>query len=164
MSIESVLEVAQYLTFKLDDEIFALDISKVREVLDYTTVTKVPNTPAFMRGVINVRGSVIPVVDVKLKFGMAITEKSVNTCIIILEVVVDGETLVVGALADSVEEVIDLDSGHIEPAPRIGTRLRTDFIKGMGKQNERFIILLDMDKVFSSDELAQVRTDSPAEV
>jgi len=164
MSTESVLEVAQYLTFKLDDEIFALDISKVREVLDYTTVTKVPNTPAFMRGVINVRGSVIPVVDVKLKFGMAITEKSVNTCIIILEVVVDGETLVVGALADSVEEVIDLDSGHIEPAPRIGTRLRTDFIKGMGKQNERFIILLDMDKVFSSDELAQVRTDSPAEV
>jgi purine-binding chemotaxis protein CheW len=164
MSAESVLEVAQYLTFKLDDEIFALDISKVREVLDYTTVTKVPNTPAFMRGVINVRGSVIPVVDVKLKFGMAITEKSVNTCIIILEVVVDGETLVVGALADSVEEVIDLDSGHIEPAPRIGTRLRTDFIKGMGKQNERFIILLDMDKVFSSDELAQVRTDSPAEV
>jgi len=164
MSAESVLEVAQYLTFKLDDEIFALDISKVREVLDYTTVTKVPNTPAFMRGVINVRGSVIPVVDVKLKFGMAITEKSVDTCIIILEVVVDGETLVVGALADSVEEVIDLDSGHIEPAPRIGTRLRTDFIKGMGKQNERFIILLDMDKVFSSDELAQVRTDSPAEV
>ena len=155
----AIMEMTQYLTFKLGDEVFALDITKVREVLDFTAVTKVPRTPAFMRGVINLRGSVVPVVDLRLKFGMARTENSVNTCIIITEVTVDGETTVLGALADSVQEVLDLETGSIAPAPRIGTKLRTEFIKGMGKRDDRFIILLDIDKVFSSDELAMVRAD-----
>src|SRR5512136_522297 len=101
-------QTTQYLTFKLDEEVFALDIGKVREVLDFTTVTKVPRTPEFMRGVINLRGSVVPVVDLRLKFGMAVTEKTVNTCVIITEINVDEETTLVGALADSVQEVIDL--------------------------------------------------------
>jgi len=151
----------QYLTFRLGEEVFALDITKVREVLDFTTVTKVPRTPDFMRGVINLRGSVVPVVDLRLKFGMTVSETTVNTCIIISEVTVDGDTTVLGALADSVQEVVDLERGNIAPAPRIGTKLRTDFIKGIGKQNDQFVILLDIDRVFSSDELAFTHAAQP---
>jgi purine-binding chemotaxis protein CheW len=158
MSIAGIVSTTQYLTFKLDDEVYALDITKVREVLDVTTITKVPRTPEFMRGVINLRGSVVPVVDLRLKFGMKKTEKTVNTCINIVEVTVDGDTIILGALADSVQEVIELGSDSVEPAPKIGTRLRTEFIKGMARQNDRFIIILDIDKVFSLDELAMVQT------
>lgn len=150
-------KAVQYLTFKLADEVFALDITQVREVLDYTAVTKVPKMPEFMRGVINLRGSVVPVVDMRMKFGMEKTERTVNTCIIIVEIDLDGDMTVLGALADSVQEVVDLDAGQIEPAPKIGTRLRTEFIKGMGKHNDEFIIILDIDKVFSSDELSLVQ-------
>jgi purine-binding chemotaxis protein CheW len=162
MPAATIAETTQFLTFRLGDEVFALDISKVREVLDFTTVTKVPRMPEFMRGVINLRGSVVPVIDLRLKFGMTKTENSVNTCIIITEVTVDGDTTVLGALADSVQEVLDLDAEHIAPAPRIGTKLRTDFIKGMGKRNEHFIMILDVDKVFSANELAMVKPDEAA--
>jgi purine-binding chemotaxis protein CheW len=157
MATATITETTQYLTYKLGDETFALDISKVREVLDFTTVTKVPRTPEFMRGVINLRGSVVPVVDLRLKFGMTRTENSVNTCIIITEVTVDGDTTVLGALADSVQEVLDLEQGSIAPAPRIGTTVSHDFIKGMGKRDDCFIIILDIDKVFSLDDLALVQ-------
>ncbi len=162
MSIAETMETTQYLTFKLGEEIFALDIAKVREVLDFTAITKVPRTPEFMRGVINLRGSVVPVVDLRLKFGMSKTQRTVNTCIIITEVTAEGETTILGALADSVQEVVDLGPDHIEPAPKIGTRLNTEFIKGMGKQNDKFIILLDIDRIFSLDELTLVQV-SPAE-
>jgi len=154
MSVASITETSQYLTFELEEEVFALDIAKVREVLDFTAVTKVPQTPEFMLGVINLRGSVVPVVDMRLKFGMSRTETTVNTCIIIVEIEIDGETTVLGALADSVQEVMDLDPDQIEPPPRIGTRLNTKFIKGMGKRDSEFIIILDIDKLFSVDELA----------
>jgi purine-binding chemotaxis protein CheW len=154
----AIQEVTQYLTYKLDDEVFALDISTVREVLDFTSLTRVPRTPEFMRGVINLRGSVVPVVDLRLKFGMSKTEKTVNTCIIIVEVTVDNEKTVLGVLADSVQEVLDLGPDQIEPAPKIGTKLNTDFLKGMGRRDNRFIIILDIDKIFSTDELALVQT------
>lgn len=150
----TVMETAQYLTFTLDEEVFALDIGKVREVLDYSTVTRVPRTPEFMCGVINLRGTVVPVVDMRLRFGMSATVKGVNTCIIIVEVKVDEETTVLGALADSVQEVLDLEPEQIEPAPRIGTRLNIEFIRGMGKRDEGFVMILDVDRVFSADELA----------
>ncbi len=163
MSVTELAEVTQYLTFKLRDEVFAFDISKVREVLDFTTISRVPRTPEFMRGVINLRGSVVPVVDLRLKFGMEKTEKTVNTCIIITEVTLDGETMVLGALADSVQEVMDLACGDIEPAPRIGTKLNTEFIKGMGKRNDGLVIILDIDKVFSTDELETVRSSGDME-
>ena len=153
----SVAEMTQYLTFKLDEEIFALDVGKVREVLDDTKITKVPRTPDFMLGVINLRGSVVPVVDMRLKFDMEKTEKTVNTCIIITEVEMDDDITVLGALADSVQEVVDLEPEQIEPAPRIGTSINTDFIKGMGKSDEHFTMILDIDKVFSSEELAEVQ-------
>ena len=157
MSVSSITETSQYLTFELEDEVFALDIAKVREVLDFTLIAKVPQTPDFMLGVINLRGTVVPVVDMRLKFGMTRTETTVNTCIIIVEIEVDGENTVLGALVDSVQEVMDLDPEQIEPAPRIGTRLNTKFIKGMGKRDNQFIIILDIDKVFSLDELAMAR-------
>jgi purine-binding chemotaxis protein CheW len=157
MGVTEMTGTTQYLTFKLEEEIFALDISKVREVLDFTAITKVPRTPEFMRGVINLRGSVVPVVDMRLKFGMTKTENTVNTCIIIVEINLDGETTVLGALADAVQEVIELGSGQIEPAPKIGTKLKTDFIQGMGKRDEGFIIILDIDRVFSADELVLVQ-------
>jgi purine-binding chemotaxis protein CheW len=157
MEASEHMETTQYLTFKLRDEVFALDIGKVREVLDFTGVTKVPQTPDFMRGVINLRGNVVPVVDMRLKFGLSRTEKTVNTCVIITEIGVDGETTVVGAMADSVQEVLDLEPDEIEPPPRIGTKLNTDFIRGMGKHNEQFIMILDIDNVFSAIELADTK-------
>ncbi len=157
MTIAEIEEATQHLTFKLDDEVFALDISKVREVLEFTKVTKVPQTPDFMCGVINLRGGVVPVVNLRLKFGMSEAEKTVNTCIIIAEVELDGETTVLGALADSVQEVHEFESDQIEPAPKIGTKLKTDFIKGMGKRDDQFIMILDVDKIFSTDELAIVQ-------
>lgn len=157
MSVEAVDETGQYLTYKLSDEVFALDIGKVREVLDFTSVTKVPQTPEFMCGVINLRGSVVPVIDMRLKFGMSKTEQTVNTCIIITEVILEEESVILGALADSVQEVLDLGPEQIEPAPRIGTGLNTDFIQGMGKHEEQFIIILDIDKVFSAEELAMAQ-------
>jgi purine-binding chemotaxis protein CheW len=156
MATTTDTDTTQYLTFKLGEEMFALDIAKVREVLDFTTVTRVPRTPDFMRGVINLRGSVVPVVDLRRKFNMSISENTVNTCIIISEVTVDGDTTVLGALADSVQEVIDLMPEDIAHAPRIGTKLKTEFIKGMGRQNDRFVIILDIDQVFSADDLAIV--------
>ncbi|SNB46535.1 chemotaxis protein CheW [Geobacter sp. DSM 9736] len=143
----------QYLTFTLEEEVFALDIAKVREVLDFTTVTKVPCTPDFMNGVINLRGAVVPVVDMRRKFGMAPGETTVNTCIIIVDLDMGDERVVIGAMADSVREVIELEPSEIEPPPRIGTRLDVDFIRGMGKHDDQFLIILDIDRVFIGDEL-----------
>lgn len=152
-----ITETAQYLTFRLSEEVFAIDISQVREVLDYTSVTRVPGTPSFMCGVINLRGSVVPVVDMRLKFGMPKTEKTVNTCIIIVEMQIEDESTLMGALADSVQEVLELEPGSIEPPPKIGTGLKVEFIKGMGKKDEGFIIILDTDRIFSLAEIAAIK-------
>lgn len=151
-----ITETSQYLTFKLGDEAFALDVVQVREVLDICPITKVPGTPEFMKGVINVRGSVVPVMDLHLKFGLLEARNTLDTRIIVMELDIDGEMSVLGTLADSVDEVIDLEPGQIEPPPRIGMRWRTEFIKGIGKKDDQFIILLNIDRVFSSEELAVV--------
>ena len=150
------IETTQYLTFNLADEVFAVDVGRVREILEITSITKVPQTPDFMRGVINLRGSVVPVIDLRLKFGMSETERTVNTCIIVVEVTMDGETIVLGSLADSVQEVIEMEPAQIEAAPHIGTHLNTDFIKGMGKHDGRFVMILDIDQIFSAHELEAV--------
>ncbi len=154
----------QYLTFKLAHETFAVDVASVREILDFIGITKVPQTPDFMRGVINLRGSVVPVVDMKLKFGMEATEKTVDTCIIVLEVTIEGETTIVGALADSVEEVLELEPSQIEPPPRIGMKLNIDFISGMGKLGEEFVIILDTDKIFTFEEAVSLQETDEADV
>lgn len=157
MSVTEITDTRQYLTFRLGDEVFATDVAKVREVLDFTTITKIPRTPEFMSGVINLRGNVVPVVDLRLCFEMSKTEKTVNTCIVVMEMLVDGESSVIGALADSVEEVIDLEPENIQPPPRIGVKIQTDFIKGMGKRDAQLIMILDIDRVFSAEDIAAVR-------
>jgi purine-binding chemotaxis protein CheW len=147
----------QLLTFRLGEEVFAVDVAKAREVLDFAAPTRVPQTPRFMLGVINLRGSVVPVVDLRLKFGLPEADRTRDTCIVVLEVEVDGERTVVGAVADSVQEVMELESERIEPPPRIGTRLKTEFIRGMGNHGDRLLILLDIDRIFSSEELSLVQ-------
>ncbi len=163
MGVTGISEIRQYLTFRLGEEIFGLDVGKVREILDMTTITKIPRTPEFLRGVINLRGNVVPVVDMRLKFSLPAVENTVDTCIVVTEVALEGETTVLGALVDSVQEVFELEPGQIEPAPRIGTRLKTEFIQGMGKRDGKFIMLLDVDKVFSSDELSLVQEAGEAQ-
>jgi purine-binding chemotaxis protein CheW len=153
MSEPAIKQTAQYLTFKLGEEMFALDVIQVREVLDVTAITKVPRSADFMRGVINVRGNVVPVADLRLKFGMPPTETTLDTRIVVMEITIDGDTTVLGALADSVHNVMDMTEDRIEPAPKIGARWNTQFIKGIGKYDDQFIIILDIDKVFSVEEV-----------
>jgi len=163
MAAEGLASITQYLTFRLGDEVFALDISTVREVLDFTSVTKVPRTPASMRGVINLRGTVVPVIDLRIKFGMTAAERTVNTCVIITETLIDGEMTVLGALVDSVQEVLDLGADAVLPPPRIGTGLRREGISGMAGQNDRFVIILDIEQVFSADPIALLQTGQAAQ-
>ncbi len=145
-----------YLTFYLDEELFGLNIHLVREVLEYTSITKVPMTADFMRGVINVRGHVVPVVDLRRKFGLAEAELTINTCIIIVELEIDGESATMGALVDGVQEVLDIPKEQIEASPRLGSKINTRFIQGIAKLGERFIIILDIQAVFSMEELSML--------
>ncbi len=146
----------QYLTFALGEEVFALETGSVREVIELVPVTRIPKTPTFMRGVINLRGHAVPVVDLRIKFDMPTVADTVNTCIIIVDVEVEGESCSMGAIVDSVREVFEMTSDQINPPPRMGTSIRADFIRGMGKQNEEFIMILDIGKVFSQEELELV--------
>ena len=157
MSVAEITETTQYLTFTLAEDIFAIDVTMAREILDVCDVTRVPQTPDYMLGVINLRGSVVPVIDMRLKFGMDHVERTRDSCIVVVEVNIDGESVVVGALADSVREVLNLEPSQIEPPPRIGTRLNTEFIKGMGNLDDRFVIILDINRVFSAEELSLVQ-------
>jgi len=165
MASATISDTKQYLTFKLGEEVFALAVANVREILEFIPITKVPRTPDFMTGVINLRGSVVPVTDMRLKFGMSETEKTVNTCIIVVEVNIDGEKALLGALVDSVQEVFELEAQQIEPPPRLGLGMKTEFIEGMGKRDNGFVIILDIDKVFSMEELdiAQGMSAQPLE-
>ncbi len=147
----------QYLTFALGEEVFALETGSVREVIELVSVTRIPKTPPFMRGVINLRGHAVPVVDLRIKFDMPKVADTVNTCIIIVDVEVEGENCYMGAIVDSVREVFEMTSDQINPPPRMGTSIRADFIRGMGKQNEEFIMILDIGKVFSPEELQVMR-------
>jgi purine-binding chemotaxis protein CheW len=147
-------ETAQYITFKLGDELFAINVAQVREVLELPLITKVPTAPDYMRGVVNVRGKAIPVVDLRLKFGLPSTPDTINSRIVVLELELDGETTVVGGIADSVHEVIELEADQINPPPRIAMRWRTELIQGMGKRGDEFIILLDINQVFTTADTA----------
>lgn len=147
----------QYVTFILDNDSYGVAVTQTREILDSAAITRVPQTSADMLGVINLRGQVVPVVDMRLKLGLEAAENTQDTCIIVIEVQVDEESMVVGALADAVSEVLDVRSDQIEPPPRLGSRLKTEFITGMGKVGEQFMILLNIDKIFNSDEIALVQ-------
>lgn len=152
MSVQAITQVAHYITFKLGDESFAIDVASVREVLDLTQITRVPTAPAYMRGVVNVRGSAIPVVDLRLKFGLEGVPNTVQTRILVLELEIDGEQAVVGGLADSVHEVVEIEPRDIGDPPRIAMRWRSELILGMAKRDDRFVIILDIARVFANDE------------
>jgi len=154
---ETTTSTNQYVTFSLGDELFGVEVTRTREILSLTPVTKVPQTPDYLLGVINLRGQVVPVVDMRLKLGLQAGADTEDTCIIVVEVQVDDEAIVVGALADAVREVLEVRNDQIEPPPRLGTRLNTEFINGMGKINEQFMILLNIDRIFNSDELILVQ-------
>jgi purine-binding chemotaxis protein CheW len=143
----------QYLTFTLDNEQYAIGVAKVREVLEHTKITKLPRTAEFMKGIINLRGAGVPVIDLRLKFGLPETPITKDTSIIVMEVESLDGSVVVGALADAVHEVVDIEEGSIEPAPRFGTRLSAEFIKGVGKRDDLFVILLDIDRIFNAEEI-----------
>ena len=149
-------ESSQYITFKLGDEVFAINVAQVREVLELPQITKVPSAPAYMRGVINVRGKATPVVDLRLKFGLPGAADTVNSRVVVMELELDGESTVIGGIADSVHEVIELEPGQINPPPRIAMRWRTELIQGMGRRGDEFIIILDINAVFTSSDAVLV--------
>jgi purine-binding chemotaxis protein CheW len=152
----------QYLTFELAGEEYALDILHVREILRFEEVTRVPTAPPSVRGVLNLRGSVVPVVDLAVRFGLPETVETRRTCIVIVEVSPGGEPLVMGVMADAVSQVMDLLPGDIEPPPSFGTRVRIEFLRGLARVGSRFALLLDLDRLLGMDEAAAADPSFPA--
>ncbi|MEO6733881.1 MAG: chemotaxis protein CheW [Ferruginibacter sp.] len=149
-----------YLTFNLDNELFGINVSKVLEILEVKPITKVPKSPSFMRGVINLRGNILPVIDTRNKFCMAQQAFTIDTCIIVLNINTGKDSLLVGALVDSVQKVIDIAAESIQHSQSMGAIYREDFIYGIGKVAEDFIMILDVDKVFSAEELSVLEADN----
>ena len=143
----------QYLTFMLGGEVFAIGILAIKEIIEYGNLTEVPMMPDYIRGVINLRGSVVPVVDLSARFGRKNTELTRRTCIVIIEVASDQEKQVIGVVVDAVNEVLEIQADQIEPPPAFGAKIRTDFIRGMGKVDGKFVIILNVDNVLSIDDL-----------
>jgi len=150
----AVPDETQYLGFQVAEEEYAIGILRVREILEFDTVTKVPTTPPSIRGVINLRGRVVPVVDLAVKLGLPESPITRRTCIVVTEVDLEGERTVMGVLADAVSQVIDLPAGEIQPPPPFGPRVRVECLVGMGRAGKKFVLLLDIDKLLSMDELA----------
>jgi purine-binding chemotaxis protein CheW len=144
--------LTSYLTFRLGDETFAANVSKVIEILEIPKITKVPRSPDFMRGVVNLRGNVLSVIDSRIKFGLPVTEDTVNTCIIVMNIDLDGQNITLGLIVDAVKEVIDIDSDAIQNVPEIGSKFNSDFIEGMVKSDDQFIMILNIALLFSSQE------------
>ena len=146
----------QYLTFFIRGEEYAVSILRVKEIIECSTVTRVPTTPAHVRGVLNLRGTVLPVIDLASKFGHGDTEASRTTCVIVAETKHDDVMLAVGVLADAVSSVVDIAAEAIEPPPSFGTNVRVDFLTGMGKLEGRLVLILDLDRILSPIELEQI--------
>ena len=147
---------AQYLTFSLGPEVFGLDIRGVREIIQFGALTTVPLMPRFVRGVINLRGAVVPVIDLQVRFGRAPAAVGKKTCIVIFDTARDGERTELGLMVDAVSEVVDIEPGQIEPPPSFGTPVARDFIRGMGRLGDRFVILVDPARAFDIEEMAQI--------
>lgn len=161
---ETQLEVQQYLTFLLGDEIFAIGILKIKEILEYSDVTTVPMMPECIRGVINLRGSVVPVLDLATRFRRQRRETTRRTATIIVETENEGQVQVVGIIVDAVNEVLEIPQEDVEPAPSFGTRVRSDFIQGMGKVAGRFVIILDTDRILAAEDLVALASGNPLQV
>ena len=150
---KETVEQKQYLTFLLANEEYAIGILKVKEIIEYDTVTTVPKTPKWVRGVINLRGAVVPVVDLALKFGLEVKPVAKTTCIVIVETRFESQNIIIGVLADAVSQVIGLATEDLQPVPEFGTRVKVDYLLGMAQLGKKFALLLDVDKVLSTDEL-----------
>lgn len=153
------IKTESYLTFLLGEEIFATNVTKVISILELTKITKMPRTPEYIRGVINLRGVVLPIIDLRLKFDLSITEFTPRTCILVLEVLVDEKLVKIGTLVDSVQEVLEMTQDDILPPPRIGSSFDSDFLEGMFKNGDSFIMILNMDKLFSNQEVNFMGSD-----
>lgn len=149
-------ELQQYLTFMLGGETFAIGILSIKEIIEYGLLTEVPRMPDFIRGVINLRGAVVPVIDLGARFGKRPASVSRRTCVVIIEVEHEGEQQVVGVMVDAVNEVLDIAPEQIEPAPNFGANIRADFISGMGKVDGKFVIILNVNHVLSLDEMSSL--------
>ena len=150
---KEAMEQQQYLTFLLTGEEYAISILKVKEIIEYDTVTTVPKTPRWVRGVINLRGAVVPVVDLGLKFGLEERPVTKTTCIVIVEGQVEGQSTLMGVMADAVSQVMDIAAGDVQEVPTFGTRIKVDYLQGMAQLGKKFVLLLDIDKVLSADDV-----------
>lgn len=157
MNQDNLSRINSYLSFKLGDEEFAAHVGKVLNILEMTRITEVPKAPIYMKGVINLRGTVLPVIDTRIKFGMTPTEFTANTCIVVLDIQVDGETIQIGALVDSVQAVLEIEKKNIMPPPSIGSKYKSEFIVGVASIDEKFIMILDMDAVFSVEDVTDLK-------
>jgi purine-binding chemotaxis protein CheW len=144
--------IDSYLSFKLGDDLFAANAGKVLNILEMCKITEIPKAPDYMKGIINLRGKVLPVIDLRLKLGMSQTAITANTCIIVFDILIDGESVLVGAMIDAVQAVLEFDKSEINPPPSIGSKYRSDFIIGVTKINDSFIMILDMDTILTVDE------------
>ena len=158
VAVSAAVEEKQYLTFMLGGEMFSIDILCIKEIIWYSSLTEVPMMPACICGVINLRGAVVPVMDLSSRFGKPSTPVGKSTCIVIIEVAtqVEGERQNMGVVVDSVQAVLEIPASEIEPAPSFGAKIRPDFIEGIGKVNGKFVILLNVDRVLSSEEIGQM--------
>jgi|SRR5579884_877540 len=154
--MEVAAQQQQYLTFHLAGEEYAVGILKAKEILEYDTITKVPQTPAWIKGVFNLRGSVVPVIDLRLKFGLGDTLISATSCIVIIETSLGSGNTILGVLVDSVSQVIEVNPTDVEAAPSFGAQVRVDYLLGMIKMERKFALILDIDKILSTEELFQV--------
>ncbi len=153
-------QAGQYLTFVLGTETFAIGIMAIKEIIEYASLTEVPMMPAYVRGVINLRGAVVPVLDLPVRFGKASSAVTKRTCIVIIDVVLGSERHVLGLVVDAVNAVLDIPPADIEPPPAFGASIRTEFIRGMVKINSKFVIVIDVDHVLAADEV-QALTEIP---
>jgi purine-binding chemotaxis protein CheW len=161
---QAAADSAQYLTFMLGGEIFAIGILAIKEIIEYGGLTSVPMMPECVRGVINLRGAVVPVIDLSSRFGRQATVIGRRTCIVIVEMEAEGERQVMGVMVDAVNAVLEISASDIEPPPSFGAKVRTDFIKGMGKVNGKFVILLNIDSVLSNEEVGALAQMAAQEV
>lgn len=148
--------LASYLTFNLNEEKFAINVCQVIEIVEVPKITKIPNSPNYLLGVINLRGNILPLVDARIKFGLNASNHTVNTCILVLQLTIEEEEVTLGALVDTVSEVLDVGQEQIQPFPALGTSYKPEFIIGVIKQKDQFILILNIDKVFSELEMESI--------
>lgn len=153
---------SQFVTLGIDREVFAVEVHGVREILDLPEIARLPNAPAYLMGMIDVRGECVPVIDLRVKLGLPPVEPTRHTRILVLEVDIGGRPLVLGLMADRVFEVAPLDGGGMEPPPEIGVRWRSDYIRGIGRRGETFVVVFDLSRLFSSEEVAVVLPSASA--